>query len=68
MDLIQLKIEKDDFLIESLYRAGAHISIYQNERPISIELLDNWLETLGEIRRDTERDSDRELEWENNLR
>lgn len=52
------KIFRD--MIEALYEAGAHISIYQNGELSSIELLDNWLQTLDEIMQQAEKDMDRE--------
>lgn len=36
-------------MIDALCKAGAQISIYQNGELISIEVLDNWLETLDGI-------------------
>lgn len=48
-------------LISKLIKAGGEILIYHNGELISLELLDNWLETLEEIKRSTEFDIDREL-------
>lgn len=47
--------------IKELYQSGAKLSVYQNGELISLELLDNWLETLDEIYQETEYDIDREL-------
>lgn len=49
-------------MIEELCQAGAKISIYQDNEMISIENLDNWLETLNEISQQISNDIDRELE------
>lgn len=49
-------------MIEELIQAGAQISIYEDGELSSIELLDNWLETLDEIRQQIELDLDRETE------
>lgn len=48
-------------MIKELCQAGAQVSIYQDEEMISLENLDNWLETLDEISQQTERDIYREL-------
>lgn len=54
------KIFRD--MIDELYEAGAQISIYQNGELISIEYLDNWLESLEEISQQVESELDRESE------
>lgn len=54
------KIFRD--MIDELYEAGAQISIYQNGELISIEYLDNWLESLEEISQQVESEPDRESE------
>lgn len=48
-------------MIEGLCQAGAKVSVYQDEEIISIENLDNWLESLDKISQQTEKDIDREL-------
>lgn len=48
-------------LIAELYNLEAKVRIYQNGELISLELLDNWLETLNGIDIETERDIEREL-------
>lgn len=48
-------------MIQELCQAGAKISIYQDEERISIEDLDNWLESLDEISQQIEDDIDREV-------
>lgn len=53
------KIFRD--MLKELYRAGARISIYQDGEMISMEILDNRLKMLDEIRRQVERDIYREL-------
>lgn len=47
-------------MIETLIEAGAQISIYQNGKLISVELLNNWLKTMDVIRQQTEKDMNRE--------
>lgn len=54
------KIFRD--MIDELYEAGAQISIYQNGELISIEYLDNWLESLEEISQQVKSELDRESE------
>ncbi|MCM1327671.1 MAG: hypothetical protein NC243_07540 [Lachnoclostridium sp.] len=49
-------------MLQKLCQAGAQIYIYQNEELISLEQLDNWLETLDEISQQVEQDIDRESE------
>ena len=49
-------------MIEKLQRAGAQISIYHDSELSSIEFLDNWLETLDEISRQTDHDMEMEAE------
>ena len=49
-------------MIKTLFEAGAQISIYRNGELSSIELLDNWLETINEIKQQTEEFIDRESE------
>lgn len=41
-------------MIESLKNAGAKITIYHNGDEESLEFLDNWLDTLDEIDRETD--------------
>lgn len=48
--------------IDDLCQAGAQIAVYQNGELSSIELLDNRLAALEEIRRETDIDMDREAE------
>lgn len=43
-------------MIEELYESGAKVSIFENEELISIEILDNWLVTLDEIKMSVESD------------
>lgn len=43
-------------MVNELCQAGAQVSIYQDEKEISVEFLDNWLETLGQIKQQTEYD------------
>ena len=47
-------------MIADLYHAGAKISIYQDAEEITIDILDNWLESLDIISRQVENDIDRE--------
>lgn len=49
-------------MIEELSQVGAQISIYEDDELSSIELLDNRLKTLDEIRQEVEIDMDREAE------
>lgn len=49
-------------MIKALSKAGAEVSIYHNEELSSLEFLDNWLETLDEIDRQTENDDDKETD------
>lgn len=49
-------------MIEELYQAGAQLSIYEDGKLPSIELLDNRLKTLDEIQQQVELDIDRETE------
>ena len=49
-------------MIEELCRAGAKISIYQDDERISIDTLDNRLETLDIIGQQVENDIDRETQ------
>lgn len=55
---------KKDFrgMIDNLYKAGAQLEIYHDGELSSIELLDNWLESLEETKRQVEIDMDREAE------
>lgn len=48
-------------LIRKLQRAGAETTIYYNGRIISLEFLDNWLNTIDEIEKEVENDMDREV-------
>lgn len=48
-------------LIGKLQRAGAEITIYYNGRIISLEFLDNWLNSMDEIKKEVENDIDREV-------
>ena len=48
-------------MLEELCQAGARISIYQDGDMISMEILDSRLKMLDEIRRQVERDIEREL-------
>ncbi len=48
-------------LITELIKAGADIQIYRNSEIITLELLDNWLNTMKEISEQTQLDIDREL-------
>ncbi len=49
-------------LIQDLEEIGAKITIYKNNKIISLEFLDNWLNRLDEIKQDVEEDMDRESE------
>lgn len=51
-------------MLEELCQAGARISIYQDGKMISMEILDNWLSFLEEISKQVERDIERELGYE----
>lgn len=51
-------------MLEELCQAGARISIYQEGKMISMEILDNWLSFLEEISKQVERDIERELGYE----
>lgn len=51
-DIDRKQIFRD--MIDSLCSAGAQISIYHNGELSSLEFLDNWLESLDEIDRQTE--------------
>ena len=53
------KIFRD--MLEELRRAGARISLYQDGEMISMKNLDNRLKMSDEIRRQVERDIEREL-------
>ena len=44
-----------------LQRAGAETTIYYNGRIISLEFLDNWLNSMDEIKKEVENDIDREV-------
>ena len=48
-------------LIRKLQRAGAETTIYYNGRIISLEFLDNWLNSMDEIKKEVENDIDREV-------
>ena len=48
-------------LIRKLQRAGAETTIYYNGRIISLEFLDNWLNSMDEIKKEVENDIDREI-------
>lgn len=50
-------------MTEELCKAGAQISIYQNGDLITLEALDNWLETINEVSEQTQYDIDREAGW-----
>ena len=45
-------------MIDSLIKAGAQVSVWQDGELSSMQFLDNWLETLDEISRQTESDMD----------
>lgn len=47
--------------ISELIKAGADIQIYRNSEIITLELLDNWLNTMKEISEQVELDIAREL-------
>ncbi len=47
-------------LISELIATGAQLGIYVNDELWTLEHLDNWLNTLEEIRKQTERDMDLE--------
>lgn len=47
-------------MITGLENAGAKISIYHNGELSSLEFLDNWLNSIDEIDRQTEEDINRE--------
>jgi len=49
-------------MIDELLKAGADIAIYQDGKLSSLELLDNWLNTIEQIRIDVDEDIDRETE------
>ena len=53
------KIFRD--MLEELRRAGARISLYQDGEMISMKKLDNRLKMSDEIRRQVERDIEKEL-------
>lgn len=55
--------KKESFrsLIAELCNLGAQVMIYQDEEPITLEILDNWLDALKRIDFETERDTQREL-------
>lgn len=36
-------------MIDSLCKAGAQVSLYQNDEPITLEFLNNWLDSYDEI-------------------
>lgn len=60
------EIEKKDVfrqLIEKLVHLGATITIFENDVPISIEILDNLLESMNETKRQIERHNDLEHGW-----
>ena len=59
-DIDRKKIFRE--MIEKLQKAGAQISIYRDGELSSIEFLDNWLETLDEIRRQVDYDMEMEAE------
>ena len=67
MSHIKQKIESNDKnrafreLIRKLQRAGAETTIYYNGRIISLEFLDNWLNSMDEIKKEVENDIDREV-------
>lgn len=50
-------------MTEELCKVGAQISIYQNGDLITLEALDNWLETINEVSEQTQYDIDREAGW-----
>lgn len=45
-------------MIDSLEKAGAQVSVWQDGELSSMQFLDNWLETLDEISRQTESEMD----------
>lgn len=47
-------------LISSLIDSGADVEIYHSGELITLEFLDNWLNTINEIKLETELDMDRE--------
>ncbi|GAA0075994.1 hypothetical protein UT300005_03720 [Clostridium sp. CTA-5] len=47
--------------IAELLKGGADIKIYRNSKITTLKLLDNWLNTLKEISKQTQIDIDREL-------
>lgn len=49
-------------LIRKLQKAGAEITIFYNGRIISLEFLDNRLNTMDEIKKEVEEDMDREAD------
>lgn len=57
-DIDRKKLFRD--MIDELYKAGAQVSVYQNEELITIDELDNWLESMDGISRQVEADIDRE--------
>ena len=48
-------------LITTLIDLGADVEIYHNGELTTLEFLDNWLNTINEIKREVELDIDREL-------
>lgn len=48
-------------LITTLIDLGADVDIYHNGELTTLEFLDNWLNTINEIKREVELDIDREL-------
>lgn len=48
-------------LIRKLQRTGAETTIYYNGWIISLEFLDNWLNSMDEIKKEVENDIDREV-------
>lgn len=49
-------------LIRKLQNAGAETTIFNNGRIISLDFLDNYLNTLDEIKKEVENDIDREVD------
>lgn len=49
-------------LLENLLECGAELETYQNNRKVTLEIIDNWFNTLKEIEKETQMDIDREVE------
>lgn len=46
--------------LQDLLDLGAEVELFQNREPITLDFLDNWLDTCDEIARQVERDCDLE--------